>query len=201
MLNKNILLTKYNIFAEQQDKAKFISDVNFIRSHINLANMKNIPILVYNNGKRNALYYTLGIHFSLVKQQVLNFAVATGQTISDQHFLTEENRDNNLVNSLYYSDIAFISLSQLDYNNVYSESLIIDLIEFRKTRNTITIISYDISDSNKVSFTTLASKLHSYFSANQFQVIELTASSTTSQTEKATDKPAQTTKKSSSRIK
>lgn len=173
MLNKYLLADKYNIFVNKDNKEKFISEVSDIRHNLSLSSLKETPLLIYSKNKRNALYYTLGLHYSLKKQRILDFAVITGQSLINQHFLTEANRDNKLYTAINYADITFISLSQYDYSSEYLESLIIDLVEFRKNNNTLTVISYDILNLSKNAYVSLTNKLHSYFLTNDYQIVEL----------------------------
>lgn len=171
-MNKVLLNDKYKNLIPP-DIEKFIEDVNDIKNKINFNNLLDLPILIYSKNKRNALYYTLCMLFSLRKEAVLSYAVITGQTLINQHFLSEENRDIKLSDSIYYSDITFISLSQYDYSSEYLEALIIDLVEFRRNNSKITIISYDILDATKTNYISFTQKLHSYFITNDFQVLDL----------------------------
>lgn len=175
MLNKYLLAEKYNVLIGAQDKESFIKDVNFMREVLNLKKLKKLPTLIYSKNKRNALYYTLCIHLSLIEDKILDYTVITGQSLINQHFLTDKNKDIQLHNNLHYTDITFISLSQYDYTSEYLESLIIDLVEFRNTQNKITIISYDVLDSPN-NYTGLTHKLHNYFGVNNYNILDITKS-------------------------
>ena len=166
------------------DKELFLNEINYIKSKINLENLSNNPILVYSQNKRNALYYVLGMFLSLKSERILNYAVITGQTLINQHFMTEANRDNELYNRIFYTDITFVSLSQYDYTNEYLESQIIDLIEFRKINKKMTIVSFDITNSGQ-SYINMTKKLHNYFSASGHQIIDIAKNGKT-----AFDKPS-----------
>lgn len=188
-MNKILLNEKYkNLILP--DKGKFIEEVNFIKSKINFNNLQSIPLLVYGENKRHALYYTLCMFFSLKHDRVLDYSIITGQSIITQHFLSETNRDNDLIESINYADITFISLSQFDYTNEYLESLIIDLIEFRKNYNKITIISYDVLNNTKSNYFSLTQKLHSYFSTNNFQILDLLEANTVQLKQVPSKKPS-----------
>lgn len=171
-MNRVLLNDKYKNLIPP-NKEKFIDDVNAVKETIDFSNIQDLPILIYSKNKRNALYYTLCMYFSLKKEAILGYSVITGQSLIDQKFMSEENRDMKLSEAVHYSDISFISLSQYDYTNQFLESLIIDLVEFRRNINKITIISYDILDSTKSSYIAFTQKLHAYFIANEFQVIDL----------------------------
>jgi len=171
-LNKDILINKYkDLIPVYEDD--FVSDVNLFKSKLNSDSLNNRPVLIYNRNKRNALYYTLCLYYSLKNEHVLDYTVIAGQTLINQHFMTEENRDEKIYNAAFYSDITFISLSQFDYSSEFLESLIIELIEFRNTNKKLTIISYDILDSDKSNYISLTRKLHAYFLANKYNIIEL----------------------------
>jgi hypothetical protein len=171
-MNKNILINKYKDLVSF-NKNDFINDVNFFKNKLNLNSFTTAPVLIYNRNKRNALYYTLCIYYSLKDNRVLDYSVITGQTLINQHFMTEESRDPNVYNAAFYSDITFISLSQFDYTSEYLRKSDIDLVEFRNINKKITVISYDILDLNKVNLYCTDKKLQSYFSANRYTIIDL----------------------------
>jgi hypothetical protein len=171
MLNKDLLKSKYKDFI-LENKEKFVEEVNFLKSKINLEKLTNEPLLIYSQNKRNALYYVLSLYYSLKEDRMLTYAVITGQTLINQHFASEQQRDAELYNSVYYADISFISLSQYDYTSEYLESQIIDLISFRKQNKKLTIISYDIMSSNQ-NYINLTKKLHAFFLANDYQILDL----------------------------
>jgi len=172
MLNKVLLKDKYKDFV-LEDKQKFLEETQSIHSKLNLNEISNLPMLIYSQNKRNALYYILSLHYSLKLDRILDYAVITGQTLINQHFTSEDNRDNVLYNNVYYADLTFISLSQYDYSSEYLESQIIDLIEFRTNNKKLTIISYDIMNSGK-NYINLTKKLHSYFLSSRFQIVDMT---------------------------
>lgn len=172
MLNKDSLKAKYKDFV-LEDKEKFIEETKFIHSKLNLKALHESPLLIYSQNRRNALYYILSLHYSLKKERILDYAVITGQTLINQHFMKDENRDTQLYNNVFYADLTFISLSQYDYTNEYLESQIIDLIEFRNMNKKLTVISYDIMNSGQ-NYIHLTKKLHTYFLSSQFQIVDLT---------------------------
>jgi hypothetical protein len=189
LLTKHILTNKYkNLVLD--NKEKFLKDIAYIKSLLLFDNISFNPLLIYSNNKRNALYYVLSMFFSLKKDRVLDYAVITGQTLIDQHFASEKQRDHELYNAIYYSDISFISLSQYDYTGEFLESQLINLIEFRQQRKKITVVSYDVMDSLR-SYAGLTKKLHSYFASNEFQIIDITSGSAT--TEKVKSEAVKTT--------
>lgn len=173
MLNKVLLNNKYSNFISD-NKSKFIEEVDELKSMIDFSSIKNKSLLVYNKNKRNQLIYLFSIYNSLLKDRILDYTVITGQSLINQHFLSESMRDNNLYDGLHYDDLAFIILSQFDYTSEYLESLIIDLIEFRSNMGKITIVLYDVLDSAKQSYTDLTRKIQAYFVANNFKIVDIT---------------------------
>jgi hypothetical protein len=171
MLNVLLLNKRYKNFIPE-NKTNFSEEVNFLKNKIDLKKLSNEPLLIYSQNKRNALYYVLSIFYSLKFDRILDYTVITGQTLINQHFMSEQNRDNALYNSVYYADITFLSLSQYDYTSEYLESQIIDLIEFRRQNKKLTIISYDVMASGQ-QYVTLTKKLHTYFLNSQFQIIDI----------------------------
>lgn len=177
MLNINILREKYSKFVPVDNVDNFIKDTETIKNSKHIKNLKHyIPALVYEVNKRDALFFTLGIMFSLEKGRVLDYTVITGQTFSREHFADKGDKDIELNNLIYSNDILFISLSEFDYTTQYLESLIVDLIEFRKDRNLITVIHFDIVNNNNYANTTKI--LKQYFESNKYQVIHMSTSST-----------------------
>lgn len=178
MLNKNLLTNKYINFIGT-DKDKFLSECNDIKQSINLNALSDKPMLIYSKNKRNAIYFILSLHYALKYDRLLDYTVITGQSLIDQHFLSEHARDNELYNGIHYDDLAFISLSQFDYTSEYLESLIINLVESRTIDKKITIISYDVMEANS-GYLNFTKKLNAYFNSNEFQVINLVSKTTNS---------------------
>lgn len=193
MLNKNILNNKYKQLISLNTK-KFIEDVNMVKSRLALDELDKRPLLIYSKNLRNPVYYVLCMYNSLKEDRILDYQVITGQTFINQHFMSEDQRDNQLFNSVYYSDIAFISLSEFDYTSDYLENLLIDLVEFRQNRGSMTVISYDIIGSSN-NYSALTKKLHSYFSASGYQIRDLVKLETSKAF--STSEPGKTTVKSS----
>lgn len=152
-----LINTTAEAFREEATKIRNAKQINNINFPINK------PVLVYNKGNKNVLYYLLGIHYSLQKDRVLDYVITTGQNFINQHFLTEDNKDLELHDKLYYADIAYITLTQFDYTSEYLESLIIDLVETRTTRGLNTVVYYDVLDTKNYLNTT--SKLYNYFNS------------------------------------
>ena len=171
MLNKLMLKERYKDLV-LEDREKFLAELNFIKEKINLHNLSRQPLLIYSQNKRNALYYILSVFYSLKADRILDYTVVTGQTLINQHFATEKERDADIYTGIYYDDITYISLSQYDYTSEYLESLIIDLIEFRRQNKKLTIISYDVMSSGS-QYVSMTKKLHSYFLSSQFQIVDI----------------------------
>jgi hypothetical protein len=199
MINKDMLAKKYKDFVSE-DKQKFIEQLNFIKSKINVEALQNRPLLIYSQNKRNALYYVLAIYYSLKNEKLLNYEVVTGQTLINQHFATSTDKDHELHERVYYTDLTFINLSQYDYSSEYLESQIIDLVEFRNRQKKLTIISYDVMNSGQ-NYINLTKKLHAYFVSNEYQIADLTSGKASKATpfDRQTNSPdvipAKTTKK------
>lgn len=155
---KLLINTPTDMFLSEANKVKESKKINIISFPLGK------PVLVYNKGNKNVIFYLLGLHYSLHKGKVLDYVITTGQNFINQHFLTEQNRDIELHNKLQYSDIAFIALTQFDYTSEYLESLIIDLAETRAIRGLETIVYYDVLDTKNYLNTT--SKLYNYFNAS-----------------------------------
>lgn len=177
MLSKELIKEKFKDFIPE-DKEKFKRELAEMKDKINLAKLNTKPLLVYSQNKRNALYYILSVFYSLKNEKLLNYVISTGQTLINQHFATSAERDQAFYHEIYYSDILFLSLSQYDYTSEYLESLIIDLVEFRKEAKRLTIISYDVMSSGQ-QYVNLTKKLHAYFVSNEFQIIDLAMSKST----------------------
>jgi hypothetical protein len=171
MLNKETLINTYKNLISY-DKTKFSEDTQLIKQKINFKALEAAPLLVYSRNKRNALYYVLCMFYSLKQGKVLTHSVITGQTLIDQHFASNENKDYKLLDDVFHNDISFISLNQYDYVNEYLEVQLINLIESRNQHNKITIVSIDVFELDKPYLNT-AKKLSNYFAANNFKTIDL----------------------------
>jgi hypothetical protein len=175
MLNTQILNNKYNSLISV-DKKAFAANLKLIRSNISLKELDKDPILCYINPKynKNALYYTLAVFHSLREYKVLSYAIITGQTLINQHFLSEDKRDD-IYEEIFYNDIAFISLSEFDYTSDYLEALLIDLIEFRQRKGKLTVISYDVLAPSKGSYKVFTKNLRAYMQANSYKILDMTS--------------------------
>jgi len=171
-MNKIKLSRKYKNLVGS-NVTKFIADGNYVKARLKLQELKEEPLLIYSDNRRNAIYYIACVHHCLRLNRLLDYVVVTGQTLINQHFMSEDTRDNELWGKLYYTDIAFISLSQFDYTSEYLESLIIDLIEFRKNNHKVTIISYDTMSVKGASYNHQTKRLQLYFNGNQYPIIDL----------------------------
>lgn len=175
MINNKLLNNKYKSLI-QKDENEFLAELKFIKENIDFSKLQDKPILCYSQNRRNALYYLLAYYYSLKKDKVLTYAVTTGQSFIDQHFMNE-NKDNELLDNLNYSDITFISLSEFDYTNQYLEALLINLVQSRADRNQITVISYDVLSSGRNSYLNYTKSLNAYFASNKFQIIDIVSKS------------------------
>jgi len=168
-MNIDLLKAKYKKLVPL-DIPKFHMELSYVRDKLGSVSINKMPMLIYSKNKRNALYYYLCIKHSIAEDRLLDYAITTGQTYIDQHFMNDD-KDKTLYESLRYSDIAFISLSSFDYTNQYLESLLIELIEFRKNYDKVTIITFDIIDA--FSYERMTAKLHNYFSSSSYPIINL----------------------------
>lgn len=173
MLNKYLLADKYKILIGQQDKEEFTREVEVIRSSIDFSKLKTGPLLIFGNDIKNALYYTLGIFYSVKDDKILDFIETKGQTITTQHFMEME-KDFGFANDLYYTDLAFIELSSVDNLSEYLEKLVIEITDFRRIRGKTTVIFVNTYNMN-VSIPNLIPNIRAYFHSNRLQVLDITA--------------------------
>lgn len=166
-MNKLILADKYSKLVGF-DKERFKSDVKEVTNKLNKVNVPDIS-MIYSKGKRDAIFYSICIRLALRSNRLLDYTVVTGQTFMNQHFLNGE-RDMELYDSVMYGDITFISLSQADYTGEFLESLLIDLVEFRKGLQKPTFIIYDTIDDDYMIRT---KKLKEHFDNSYYGSINL----------------------------
>lgn len=169
MINKETLTKKLD-YLVPNNKEQFKVDLSIIKKLLidNKPNYKK-PLLVHSTINKNAIFYMVTVYFSLQADKILNFLITTGQNIITQHFLDNENKDMDFNSRLYYDDILFISISQVDYTSNYLESIIIDLIETRQFNNKATVIVYDSLD-----MASYLSNLFSYLASTETTTIKTT---------------------------
>lgn len=180
MLNKGILNETYKNLISYK-KEKFSEDIKYLKNRMNFKSLESLPLLIYSKNKRNALYYILCNYFSLKNGRVLTYSIITGQSLLDQHFASNENKDYEVLDGVLYSDISFISINQYDYINEYLEAQIINIIESRNQSGRLTIITIDVLEPDKP-YSGIAKKLKNYFVTNSFQVLDLVGSHQPSRT-------------------
>lgn len=130
-----------------QNVEQFKTDLEKVRSSlIALSPKYSKPLLVYSTVTKNAVYYMTTIYYSLQVDRLLNFTITTAGNISTQHFLDNESKDKDFHSNLYYDDLLFITVSELEYTTQYLESLIVDLVETRANTGRTTIVVYDTPD-------------------------------------------------------
>lgn len=182
MLNKVILKDKFEKLIVGSTEA-FANKVSKVEEFIKRSKLSGKDsLLIYGSDSRNAIYYTLGVYYSLRNNRVLDYVVSTGQHFINQHFLESTDKDKVLYNQMYYSDLLFISLSQFDYTSDYLESLLIDLVETRSNNQKYTIIYFDVLDSKDYLRTTI--KLNNYFDSNHLTLDMTKGSTSTKKTPK-----------------
>lgn len=153
---------------------QFKAELKQIESDIKYESIGNMPILIYSKNRRNAICYTLSYYLSIKKDKLVDYVIVSGQNLINQHFMSEENKDLELYNAMYYNDVCFVYLSQYDYVNEYLENLIMSLVDFRTQQNKITIIIYDIQQEPKVNMATMAKKISGYFTSNGYAILDIT---------------------------
>lgn len=158
MVNLETLKSKIESLVPT-NKEKFKEELKQIHSQlVKIEPPLNKPLLVHTAINKNAIFYMLITYYSLVAKKILDFTITTGQNFITQHFMDNADKDKEFNSKLYYTDLLFITVSQLDYTSEYLESLIIDLIETRTLNNKTTIIVYD-----SVGATSKLQKLSAYF--------------------------------------
>lgn len=185
-MNIDIFKSKYNKLVPETSKEDFLRDIEAIKEELStkVVNYK-VPLLIYADNRRNAIFYMTALVASISANRVMDYTIVTGQTISREHFANSA-KDLELEALIYNNDILFISLSQFDYTSQYVESLIIDIIEYRKDRGLITIIHYDIIGS--ADFLTTTNILHTFFKGNGYQVVTLRSTPVASKVKASTRK-------------
>lgn len=172
MISKDILTNKYGKLIENMDYNVLMTELNQIKPMLDMGILsRQIPILIYTQVNRNALYYLLGVTYSLIRDKVLDYEVVSGQTFIREHF-ADSDRDQVLYSSIYYTELLFLSLTQADYTSEYMETLIQDLVEFRARAGRLTIISYGITPSNNT-YIVQTKKLREFMDSNNYGVLTL----------------------------
>ena len=168
MISKEMLYSRYKPLVTHEG---FFKDIEGLSVDLGVINFNN-PVLIYSNSKRNVLIYLLLVYLSVKNNRLMDYVVITGQSLINQHFADIGNKDKDLFEKLYYTDVAFISLSEYDYTSEYLESLIIELINFRKNANRVTIVIYDILG-NQVNKKKVEN-LEKFFKTSEFGIIDIT---------------------------
>lgn len=168
MISKEMLYSRYKPLVTHEG---FFKDIEGLSVDLGVINFNN-PVLIYSNSKRNVLIYLLLVYLSVKNNRLMDYAVITGQSLINQHFADIGDKDKDLFEKLYYTDVAFISLSEYDYTSEYLESLIIELINFRKNANRVTIVIYDILG-NQVNKKKVEN-LGKFFKTSEFGIIDIT---------------------------
>lgn len=156
------------------DKELFKKEVSAVSSELITEDLKPGPLFIYTRNRRNAIYYVLLSYLSVKADRILEFSAISGQNLITQYFLSEEAKDKELYSALYYSDIAFIYLSQYDYTNEFLENLVMSLIDFRNNQNKTTVVIFDIQSEPAVNTATMAKKLYTYFKSNDYKIADIT---------------------------
>lgn len=168
MISKEMLYSRYKPLVTHEG---FFKDIEGLSVDLGVINFNN-PVLIYSNSKRNVLIYLLLVYLSVKNNRLMDYAVITGQSLINQHFADIGDKDKDLFEKLYYTDVAFISLSEYDYTSEYLESLIVELINFRKNANRVTIVIYDILG-NQVNKKKVEN-LEKFFKTSEFGIIDIT---------------------------
>lgn len=181
MLSKTLLNEKYKVFLPlEEHHQQFLKDLQQLKDMMNLEqiNKTNAPLLIYTNQQLKPLYYLMCVNYSLRANRILDYLSIRAQTFIRQHFADSE-RDQELYDKIYYTDVLFVVLSQADYTSEYLETLLQDLVTFRASMNTHTILIYEVLDKTDRSYMGYTKKLRNYFEAQRNPVIDLISGITT----------------------
>jgi len=173
MLNANRLSEALRKLV-YDNKEQFKTELASVTEDLDLDVVKQGPLMIYTRNRRNAIYYAITAYLSIKADKILEFASISGQNLISQYFLTEETRDKELWDSIYYDDITFIYLSQYDYTNDFLENLIMSLIDFRTQMKKATVVLFDIQSEPATNTATMAKKLYTYFKSNGYNTIDIT---------------------------
>lgn len=172
-INKETLAKKLEQLVPT-DKEQFKLDLERLKAILVEAKPSyKKPLLIHSTMSKSAVFYMIVTYFSLQAGKILDYVITTGQNIITQHFLDNENKDMDFNSKLYYDDILFISISQIDYTSDYLESLIVDLIETRQFNGKATVIVYDLME-----MPAYLSKLSNYFNSNDSLIIKINGQKT-----------------------
>lgn len=175
MISKALINDKYNTLLPQAEQEKqFLAELKHLKQTLNLSQLKlgHKPLLVYTNKPLDPLHYLLCVTYSLQESKVLDYLSVRAQTFIRQHF-ADVDRDQSLYDEIYYTDILFVVLTQADYTSEYLETLLQDLVDFRRRRQTYTILIYEDINESQTSQTSHTVKLKNFFNRNSFPVVDL----------------------------
>lgn len=145
MININIFNDRYKKLIPDTNREHFTNEVNSIKSSFDLQELRsNNSVLLYSKRSRAALIYMLSLNYSIGLDKILNYEVISSTTYERQHFLNND-RDDELYESVYYCDILYITMSTDERLTELMEKLLIDIVEFRDKAERITIIHVDTS--------------------------------------------------------
>jgi hypothetical protein len=170
-MNKTILNQKYRALIPHNVE-RFVQGVNELKKKVDLKSIDGYTALIYSDGLRESIQYTLCVYNALKQDRLLEYASVTALAIGELHFSSSEDKDKELVNELQYTDILFIKLSQFENTTSYIENLVIDLIETRTDRKKLTYIIYDVMGAKSNHSLTVRS-LHKYYVARGYTVLNL----------------------------
>lgn len=178
MINKETLKMKLSHLVPTNTEL-FKADLEKIRKNL-ISNSPEYgsPLLVYCTINKSAVYYMTVVYYSLQVDRILDFTVTTAGNISTQHFLDNESKDKDFHSNLYYDDLVFITVSELEYTSQYLEALIVDLVETRANAGKTTVVVYDSMDTTR-----RLTRIFDYFEKNSYSKISTNAMSTVTNTQ------------------
>lgn len=175
-MNKAMLNHRYRGLIPY-NKEKFVQDVNDLKSSLDLTKVVGDTALIYSDGLREALQYTLCVYNSLKADRLLDYRSVTAYEIREDHFMPSESRDGELASDLNYVDILFIKMSQFDNLNDYVENLLVDIIGFRTDNKKLTYVIYDTMGAPG-SPNLAVRKIHKYFTSRGYTIVNLNTKET-----------------------
>jgi hypothetical protein len=93
-----------------EDTETFVKDLDNLNKSLSNFNFNKDPVMIFMNGGRNFLQYYMMVYYSILEDQILDYASITGHDLINQHFLESQERDNELMEQVYRFNVDFIHL-------------------------------------------------------------------------------------------
>jgi hypothetical protein len=141
MISKELLKNKYNKLI-RSNKEEFIKEADSIIKTLSSANIDVYkPLLVHGSNNRDEFMYAAGVYYSLKKKRIQDYLIVTALHYIEQHFLEANQKDMELYNRMYSTDILVVTVNDTDTRGgTYADALLVNLIETRELDNKITIV-------------------------------------------------------------